>query len=416
MAEDLALLLVEARARTLALVAGLAPAALLGPRLAIVNPPLWELGHVGWFQERWALRREGAPPRRPGADALYDSARVAHATRWDLPLPSLAETLDDLARTLDAVLARAAQGRPGDLPYLRLALLHEDMHSEALLYTRQTLAYAAPELPGAALDPGPGAGPLPGDVRVPGCVFTMGAREDEPWALDNERPPREVEVAPFAIARAAVTQAELLELVEAGVYGRRALWTDEGWRWRLATGAEHPVYWRRGRDGWEVRRFDRWVALEPHRPAIHVSCHEAEAFCRLAGRRLPTEAEWELAAAGPAGRRWAWGDEPPTAERAHLDLAALAPRDVGDLGAGDSADGCRQLIGNVWEWTESPFLPYPGFVPGDYREYSEPWFATHRVLRGGAYATRGRIARAAYRNFYTPDRRDVLAGFRTCAG
>jgi iron(II)-dependent oxidoreductase len=415
MADDLAALLLEARARTLALVAGLPPSALLGPRLPIVNPPLWEVGHVGWFQERWILRREGAPPRRGGADALYDSARVAHATRWELPLPSLAETLDDLARTLEAALARAAQGRPEDAAFLRLALLHEDMHGEALLYSRQTLAYPAPDVPGAALDPGPGAGPLPGDVRVPGGPFTMGAREGEGWALDNERPPTRVEVAPFAIARAAVTQGELLALVEAGGYRQPALWSEEGWAWRTAAGAEHPVYWRRGAGGWEVRRFDRWLPLEPHRAAIHVSCHEAEAFCRLAGRRLPTEAEWELAAAGSGGRRWPWGDEPPTAGRAHLDLAALAPRDVGDLAAGDSAAGCRQLVGNVWEWTASPFLPYPGFAPGPYREYSEPWFGTHRVLRGGAFATRGRIARAAYRNFYTPDRRDVLAGFRTCA-
>jgi iron(II)-dependent oxidoreductase len=415
MADDLPALLREARERTLALVRGLAPAALLGPRLPIVNPPLWELGHVGWFQERWILRREGAPPRRAGADALYDSSRVVHATRWDLPLPSLADTLDDLARTLEAALARAAERRPEDPPYLRLALLHEDMHAEALLYTRQTLAYPPPEVPGSALDPGPGAGPLPGDARVPGAAFTLGAGEDEPWALDNERPRRQVEIAPFAIARAAVTQAELVDFVEAGGYRRRALWSEEGWAWRAAAGAEHPVYWRRGPDRWEVRRFDRWVALEPHRPAIHVSCHEAEAFCRLAGRRLPTEAEWELAASGGSGRRWPWGDEPSTRERAHVELTALAPRDVGDLPAGDSAAGCRQMAGNVWEWTASPFLPYPGFVPGPYREYSEPWFGTHRVLRGGAYATRGRIARAAYRNFYTPDRRDVLAGFRTCA-
>ena len=170
---------------------------------------------------------------------------------------------------------------------------------------------------------------------------------------------------------------------------------------------------RRERDGrWSRRRFDEWLELEPHLPVHHVNAHEAEAWCRWAGRRLPTEAEWEHAA-GPA--RFPWGDEAPSPAHAQLDLVAYDPCEVGAHPAGDSRHGLRQLIGNVWEWTSSPFEPYPGFTPGAYREYSAPWFGDHRVLRGGAFATRARLLRNTWRNFYTPDRRDVLAGFRTCA-
>jgi iron(II)-dependent oxidoreductase len=157
---------------------------------------------------------------------------------------------------------------------------------------------------------------------------------------------------------------------------------------------------------------------------VNVCLHEAEAYCRFAGRRLPTEVEWEVAASGEPGaggrlalrkRRYPWGDAPPSPGRAHLDFRALHPIDVGALPDGDSAFGCRQMVGNVWEWTASPFLPYPGFSPGPYRDYSFPWFGSHGVLRGGSFATTGRLARSAFRNFYTPDRRDPWAGFRTCA-
>jgi gamma-glutamyl hercynylcysteine S-oxide synthase len=162
------------------------------------------------------------------------------------------------------------------------------------------------------------------------------------------------------------------------------------------------------------------VPLEPHRPAVHVNWYEAQAYCRWAGRRLPTEAEWEAAASGPTGRggrkrRFPWGDGGPTADRANLDGLALVCVGVAGHAAGDSPCGCRQLIGNVWEWTADDFGPYPGFVPDPYKEYSAPWFGDHKVLRGGCWATRGRLLRNTWRNFYRPERRDVFAGFRTCA-
>ena len=176
------------------------------------------------------------------------------------------------------------------------------------------------------------------------------------------------------------------------------------------------MYWQREEDGWLRRDFDRWLPLERHRPVIHVNWYEADAYCRWAGRRLPTEAEWELAACGFAAPvRYPWGNDFPTTRHANLDGLALGCADVGAFPEGDSPFGCRQMIGNVWEWTADDFLPYPGFVVDPYKEYSEPWFGTHKVLRGGCWATRARLLRNTWRNFYTPERRDVWAGFRTCS-
>lgn len=414
----------DARARTLALAEGLSPDALLGPRLAVVNPPLWELGHVAWFQERWVLRHAaGRPPRRDGADALYDSAAVPHDARWDLPLPPLEETLAYLAAVqrdaLDA-LRRLGEDR---LRFVHLALSHEDMHFEAMAFSRQTLGIPAPRLPGAERPRGDG-GAWPGDARVPGGTFWLGAAPREPFAFDNERDAHPVELEPFAIARAPVTQAEFAAFADDGGYRRSELWSEAGWRWLGEVGAERPACWERRGGGWHRREFDAWLPLEPDLPMVNVSWFEAEAWCRWAGRRLPSEAEWEAAASGEPGadgrlsaskRRFPWGDAPPSRDRAHLGARVLRAVDVGALPAGDSAFGCRQMLGNAWEWTASDFLPYPGFAPGPYREYSQPWFGTHKALRGGSFATAARLARNAFRNFYAPGRRDPWAGFRTCA-
>jgi gamma-glutamyl hercynylcysteine S-oxide synthase len=414
--DPLANALRDARARTLLLVQDLDDAHWMGPRLAIVNPFLWEVGHVGWFQEFWTLRHaRGRPPLLANGDALYDSAKVAHDTRWDLPLLSRQDTLAYLETVLGATVE--ALGTPPDphAYFHRLALFHEDMHDEAFTYTRQTLAHPAPAFPTGRR--APGGGPLRGDAFVPGARFLLGATRDEPFAFDNEKWAHPVDVAPFHMARAPVTNEEYAAFVDEGGYRQERWWSAAGWRWRTGSAAEHPVYWQRGDAGrWWVRRFAEVQPLAPHEPVIHVCWFEAEAFCRWAGRRLPTEAEWELAAATPQKRRFPWGNEPPDDSRANLDGSARGPVDVGCHPAGDSAYGCRQMIGNVWEWTASDFQPYPGFVVDPYKEYSEPWFASpHKVLRGGCWATRGRLLRNTWRNFYPPDRRDVLAGFRTCA-
>ena len=372
-----------------------------GPLLPIVNPPRWEIGHVGWFQEYWCLRRAGpglhAVARHesilPNADALYNSATVPHDSRWSLPLPDFAATL----RYRDEVMARvlAMDPRAGDDAYFaRLAARHEDMHAEAFHYTRHTLGYEAPAI---ASRPHPHGDRVQGDVAVPGGVFDLGAAPGEAFVFDNEKWAHPVVVAPFRISRTAVSNAEYLAFVEAG-------------------GAP-PSHWRKAGGAWQQRRFDRWLPLAEDEPVIHVSWEQADAYCRHAGRRLPTEAEWEFAATWDpvSGRKRAfpWGDEPWQASRANLDNATLAS--VHAYPEGDSALGLRQMIGNVWEWTSSDFLPYPGFLRDPYKEYSEPWFGNHKVLRGGCFTTSPRIARATYRNFFTQGRSDVFAGFRTCA-
>ena len=431
--EQLAGMMIDARTRTLALVSDLSDQQLLGPRLAIVNPLIWEIGHITWFQERWVLRHQACePPIFSAADSLYDSANISHHDRWTLPLPSRGEALAYTQKVLDRVIALTA-GRTlnADEIYFRcLTLFHEDMHSEAFAYTRQTLGYPTPsmclplEIPSLPKDSQGEA--WPGDAIVPGDLFELGSLPNSGFIFDNEKWAHAVEIQPFRIARAPITNAEFARFVEDRGYERPEFWSVRGWTWRSKFGAKQPVYWQRKSDGWHVRRFREVVPLEPHLPVIHVNWYEAEGFCRWAGRRLPTEPEWETAAAGqptPDGtalarqkRRYPWGNDLPATEHANLDLRCSSPIAVNLLPAGDSAFGCRQMIGNVWEWTASDFEPYPGFSADPYKEYSKPWFGgTHKVLRGGAFTTRLRMIRNNYRNFYTPDRRDVLAGFRTCS-
>jgi len=426
----------EARQRTLELVDDLSDGQLMGPRLGIVNPLRWEIGHVAWFQEFWMLRHLGGlPPILNQGDSLYDSARVAHDTRWDLPLLSRTKTLEYMKEVLDRVcdLSDHRSREPIDgfdeTYFLHLILFHEQMHAEAITYTRQTLCYPPPRLSiaraGAENARNDDAEAL-GDAFVPGGKFVLGYSPGATFVFDNEQQPHTVEVAQFSISKTVVANAEFAGFVEEGGYRRRELWSDKGWQWKRNVAAEHPVYWQQEPSGrWQRRDFDRWVPLEDRAAVIHVNWFEAEAYCRWAGRRLPAEAEWEMAAScefsadgrsiSDHKRVYPWGDEPPTPDRANLDWRAMSCIEVDALPAGDSVFGCRQMAGNTWEWTSTTFGAYPGFEPGPYKEYSAPWFGDHKVLRGGCWATRSRMIRSAYRNFYTPDRRDVWAGFRTCA-
>jgi iron(II)-dependent oxidoreductase len=417
---DLARLVTDARERTLALVADLDDEQLNVPLLEIVNPFRWELGHVAFFYDVFLLRPLGrAELLMAGAESLYDSFAVDHDERWSLPLPSRSGTLDYMARVSASVLERLAAREPDAAEtYLHLlAVLHEDMHGEAFTYMRQTLGYPAPDLRSHVFPDRLRAGPLPGDAAIAGGTFRLGATPDLPFVFDNEKWAHPVEVAPFSIARAPVTNAEFAAFVEDGGYLRREWWSRQGWGWRARAGAQHPRYWRRGAEGWLRRHFDRLAPLEAHAPVIHVNWYEAEAYCSWAGRRLPTEAEWEMAASGAAERkrRYPWGDDPADG-RANLDARHCGCVDVGAYPEGDSAFGCRQMLGNVWEWTASPFYPFPGYVVDfPYKEYSAPWFGYRKVLRGGSWATRSRLATNTYRNFFQPYRNDLFAGFRTCA-
>jgi iron(II)-dependent oxidoreductase len=416
----------EVRHRTRRLTEDLSSPELLGPRLDIVNPVLWEIGHVAWFHEYWTLRHaHGRAPLMERGDRLWDSSAVAHATRWQLDLPDRTGTFGYMAD----VLARQEDLLGGAVNesaryFYELAIRHEDMHVEALTYSRQTLAFAPPKDLGEASRPHARA--LPGDVAVPGGRWRLGSTADDGFVFDNEKWAHEAQLASFRIARAPVTNAEFAAFVDEGGYGIREFWSDAGWEWRLRRNALRPLYWEDKRDGvWSVRRYRAVEELPPHAPVCFVSWFEADAWCRWAGRRLPSEAEWEAAAIGlpttdgarlaDARGRWPWGGEPPTAGRANLDYAFDGPIDVAACADGDSAFGCRQMIGNVWEWTASDFLPYAGFAADPYKDYSQPWFGSRKVLRGGCWATSARIARPAYRNFFTPDRNDVFAGFRTCS-
>ena len=422
--------LTEARNRTLGLVSDLTDEQLMGPQLDIINPLLWEIGHVAWFHEKWILRQLwNQEPVREDTDHLYDSMAIAHDTRWELLLPSREGTLDYMQEVLDRIIECLDSREPEEGAYFyQLGLFHEDMHAEAFTYTRQTLEYPAPSLfalQEAAPSPPETGGALPGDVEVPGGTFLLGATEDIPFVFDNEKWAHPVELKPFQIACTAVTNAEYAAFVDEGGYQRKELWSEEGEKWWQEVQPEHPVYWKReSSNRWLRRHFQQYLPLENDLPVMHVNWFEAEAYCRWAGRRLPTEAEWEMAASTefePDGtpkerkRRFPWGDGPPGTIHANLNGKAGGCVHAGTLAAGDSAVGCRQMIGNVWEWTASRFLPYPGFVVDPYKDYSEPWFGTRRVLRGGCWVTRSRLIRNTWRNYYTPDRRDVWSGFRTCA-
>lgn len=413
---------VDAVQRTLELVEDLSDEQMTGPLLPTVNPLIWEIGHLAWFQEKFVLRQAcGQDPIIAHADALYDSGAIPHDTRWHLDLPSRADTRDYM-RTVAARVADQLSGpKVTDVMrhFARYTVHHYDVHTEALTYTRQTLGYPAPRFAGLT-GTWPEAARAPavqGDMSVAGGTFLLGAALADPFVYDNEKWAHRIEVAPFSIARAATTQAEFAAFADDGGYSDTRLWQDAG-TWLAHAGARHPVYWRRGPDGWQRRHFDTWVDLEPALPVCHVSWWEADAYCRWAGRRLPTEAEWECAATGNAWPKHAypWGDEEPSHEHAATDWRSAGPVPVGECAAGDSPAGCRQMIGNVWEWTASDFVAYPNFERDAYWENSEQFFGTSRkVLRGGAWPTRGRYLRSTMRNYFPLDRRDVLAGLRTCA-
>jgi ergothioneine biosynthesis protein EgtB len=367
--------LLAARGRTLA-IAGAFGEALRHEGMRVqyaptLNPPLWEAGHIAWFQEAWIARNlrrdlgarcpadpERTPSILPGADGLYDSSRVAHRARWELPLPGEAETRRYLQQTLEStheMLERLPQDASDDrLYFFRLVAAHEEMHAEAGLYMAGALGIATPpELLRRAAMP-----PSDSEIAIPAQSFRVGW-SGPGFAFDNELAAHDVAIEAFRIDARPVTWGRFLAFDEAGGYERREWWTEAGWSWLQAEG--------RPRHG--TRELDRDA------PAAHLTAHEADAWCRWAGRRLPTEAEWECAACTDA--RFAWGA--------------------------------------AWEWTASPFEPYPGFAPHPYRDYSLPWFGARRVLRGASVQTAASLAHPRYRNYFEPQRADIVSGFRSCA-
>lgn len=415
----------DVRRRTLALLEGLNQQQLMGPQIATVNPLLWEIGHAAYFHELWVLRHlDGVDSLLENADELYDSINIAHDDRWNLPLLSLEDTKVYMQQVLDAEIARLKKGQVTELDvYLtRYAIFHEDMHTEAYTYSRRTLNYPAPVFIESVLqDKAYDAGPLYGDVEIEGGQFLLGADKNTDFCFDNEKWQHPVNVESFTIAKAATSYQQYAAFVDDGGYDTEQYWDSEGWDWLQKNEIKSPNGWKKDVNGnWLIREFDQWHKMRPHAAVIHVNWFEASAWCRWAERRLPTEAEWELAASGSpeninVKRTYPWGNEQPNEKHINMNSHAMRTIDVGALPDGDSAYGCRQMLGNVWEWTANTFEPYPDFVADMYQDYSQPLFGQTKVLRGGAWTTRSRMIRNTWRTYYGPDRNDVFAGFRSCA-
>ncbi len=420
-------MLTEARTRTLLLVAPLDEADLRRQHDRLMSPILWDLGHIAHFEALWLLHNADGPIRFVEMPGMYNPFEHPRATRDALPLPDLARGLAEMAELRRDVLARLSRGElDWDIPLLRDGYLfrmvaqHEYQHGETILQTlalKQGEPYRAPR----AVAPPPGvpvASERDGMVRFPGGEVEIGT-DDRSAAYDNERGLHRVELAPFWIDATPVTNGTYLEFMEDGGYSEPRHWSEAGRAWLREAGVEAPKYWSREGGEWRVRAFDFEGPVEPDHPVCHVCFHEAEAFARWAGKRLPTEQEWEAAASWDpaAGRKrgYPWGDEAPSALHANLDQLAFRTAPVGAFTANLSPIGCYGMIGDVWEWTSSDFGGYPGFESFPYPEYSEAFFGTeYKVLRGGSWATRPGAVRNTFRNWDYPIRRQIFSGFR-CA-
>lgn len=422
--DDVAQALAGSRARFLSVLEPFDEPVLRRQHDVLMSPLLWDLAHVANYEDLWLVRALGGEPTRDGLDDLYDAFKQPRGEREALPLLTLeqARAYGDAVRVraLD-LLADADLAPDSPEPLLRhgfvygMVAQHEHQHAETLLAAIQLLPadeghqLDAPALPIRRLTP-------LAEVLVDAGPFTMGT--DDPWALDNERPPHEVELPAFWIDAAPVTNEQYQRFIDAGGYDDEAWWTEAGWAWRQEAGLVSPQFWRRDGDAWLRLRFGHLEAVPANEPVQHVCWYEADAYARWAGRRLPTEAEWEKAArhdpATGTARRWPWGDLEPTSAHANLGLGHLGPAPVGAYPDGVSPAGCHQMVGDVWEWLSSDFTPYPGFRAFPYQEYSEVFFGDgYKMLRGGSWATHPTVGRTTFRNWDHPIRRQIFAGFRT---
>ncbi|MDE3720008.1 ergothioneine biosynthesis protein EgtB [Nocardiopsis sp. N85] len=406
---------------------------LLAQHSPLMSPLVWDLAHIGNYEEQWLLRAAaGREALRPDIDHLYDAFENPRAERISLPLlrPQEARDYNDRVRreVLDALdtvdLTVPAQRGPDEPPSLlaagrvyHLVIQHEHQHDETMLATHQ-LRRGAPVLLEELADVTALRPPADPEVLVPAGPFTMGAADD-PWAYDNERSAHTVDLPAYLIDTAPVTNAAYRAFMDDGGYRTRRWWSREGWEWKEKRGAFAPAFWEREGQGWSRRRFGRREVVPPDEPVQHVNFHEAQAYAKWAGKRLPTEAEWEKAARFDpvTGRshRYPWGDDEPTARHANLGQRRLGPSPAGHHPDGASPLGVQQLIGDVWEWTSTTFDGYPGFRAFPYRDYSEVFFGSgYKVLRGGSWATHPTAVRSTFRNWDLPIRRQIFSGFR-CA-
>ncbi|MER6453987.1 ergothioneine biosynthesis protein EgtB [Streptomyces sp900105245] len=414
--------LITARDRTTLLTSCVDDPDLTAQHSPLMSPLVWDLAHIGNQEEMWLLRAVGGrDAMRPEIDTLYDAFEHPRAERPSLPLLPPAEARGYAAevrgRALDLLEGADFHGSRLTEAGFAFGMIaqHEQQHDETMLITHQLR-----KGPQALTAPDPEPVPLftgPVEVLVPGGPFMMGTSA-EPWALDNERPAHVREVAPFWIDTTPVTNAAYQAFIADGGYDTERWWTPEGWAHVRKHSLTAPLFWRRDGNQWLRRRFGTTEQVPPDEPVLHVCWYEADAYARWAGRRLPTETEWEKAArhdpATGRSRRYPWGDADPAPEHANLGQRHLRPAPAGSYPAGESPLGVRQLIGDVWEWTASDFLPYPGFRAFPYKEYSEVFFGSdYKVLRGGSFAVDAVACRGTFRNWDHPIRRQIFSGFRT---
>ncbi|HEY4218332.1 MAG TPA: ergothioneine biosynthesis protein EgtB [Gemmatimonadaceae bacterium] len=431
MRESIAERLEEARQRTMALVAPLSEEDLHRQHDPLMSPIAWDLGHIAHFEELWLVRNLDGPVEFGEMPGMFNPFEHPRRVRGALELPSLDECRAIMDEIRGRVLARlqtasfdAGNALLRDGFVYEMVLQHEYQHNETMLQTLQLkqgapyrVPYGAPrayEVPASRREPASDA-----MVRFEGGRAQLGTN-DRTRAYDNERPSHEIDLAPFSIDVYPVTNGDFLQFMRDGGYMRRELWSDSGWQWLADAHVESPKYWfRSGDDGWCTRVMDRVTPVDADLPVCHVCYYEAEAFARWAGKRLPTEEEWEVAAGwDPASRRmraFPWGDDAATPDRANVDQLTFGVAPRGAYDDNWSPLGCYGMIGDVWEWTSSDFHPYPGYETFPYKEYSEVFFGSeYKVLRGGSWATRSAVARNTFRNWDYPIRRQIFSGFR-CA-
>jgi iron(II)-dependent oxidoreductase len=404
--------LAEGRDRTLALVEPLSDADVEAQHTEIMSPLVWDLAHIAAYEELWLVHREaGRPLSHPELLAMYDAFETPRAVRGDLPLLDRGQAL--------AYLEDVRRGVPqGDGFIHELVLRHEHQHGETMLQAIELARLEpAPAVPRMDRPAAPGGHTGLESVLVPGGPCEIGAR-DGVFAYDNERPRHHTDVRSFRIGRTPITNATYLTFVEGGGYRRRPWWSREAWAWKEQYDITHPEGWARGPTGkWRRWTMDGWAPLDPDEPAVHVSWFEADALARSLGARLPTEAEWEKAATwdqeSGSARPYPWGYEAADQSRANLDHGLLGPAPAGAYPDGAAPCGALGMLGDVWEWTASDFRGYDGFVAHPYREYSEVFFGSaYKVLRGGSWATRARVATPTFRNWDLPERRQIFSGVR----
>jgi iron(II)-dependent oxidoreductase len=412
----------RSRARTVALTDAVDEDDLVRQHSKLMSPLVWDFAHIGNQEELWLVRDVGGrEPVRADIDELYDAFKHARSARPELPLLGPAEARQYVGevrnKVFDVLEQTAFEGRrllDGGFAF-GMIVQHEQQHDETMLATHQ-LRVGAPVLDAP---PPPAGNPLPhAEVLVPGGHFTMGT-STEAWALDNERPAHQAHTDPFFIDTAPVTNAQYVAFIEAGGYTDPRWWSEQGWAYVQRANLVAPRFWERMGAEWYRDRFGVVAPVVPDEPVVHVCFHEAEAYAKWAGKRLPTEVEWEKAArfdpATGRSRRYPWGDEEPTERHANLGQRHLQPAPVGAYPEGASALGVHQLIGDVWEWTSSDFHGYSGFEVFPYAEYSQVFFGPeYKVLRGGSFGADPAAVRSTFRNWDYPIRRQIFAGFR-CA-